>query len=182
MKDLRKMYFDWMYELVCDEWDSVNQSYSELLSILDSIEFECSLPMDSNRFEDGVDLRYRFGYENGIDDAEIAHELDNRPCSVLEMMVALAIRIEEQIMSDPDIGNRTGQWFMNMLTSLGLSGMEDNNLDVSYIHKTIDKFLNHKYERNGKGGLFTVQDRNCDMRRTEIWYQAMWYLDEVLKE
>lgn len=50
----------------------------------------------------------------------IASYLDNRPCSVLEMIIALAIRLEEHIMDDPDIGNRTGQWFWDMIVSLGL--------------------------------------------------------------
>ena len=41
----------------------------------------------------------------------ISAYLDNKTCSVLEMMIALAIRCEEHIMDDPDVGNRTGQWF-----------------------------------------------------------------------
>ena len=77
------------------------------------------IPMDGNRAEDGIDLRYRFGHEQHYSDAMVASFLDDRPCSVLEMMIALSIRCEEHIMDDPDVGNRTGQWFWSMIASLG---------------------------------------------------------------
>jgi len=50
------------------------------------------LPMDGNRAEDGIDLRYRFGYEKEYEGSTIASYLDNSPCSVLEMLIALAFR------------------------------------------------------------------------------------------
>ena len=109
-----------MYQLVFDGRYSKRLSYRKLLRELHRIEFTYSIPMDGNRAEDGVDLRYRFGYENGYSSSMISVYLDNRMCSVLEMMIALAIRCEEHIMDDPDIGNRTGQWFWNMIVNLGL--------------------------------------------------------------
>lgn len=35
----------------------------KLLRHLHNIDFQYMLPMDGNRAEDGIDLRYRFGYE-----------------------------------------------------------------------------------------------------------------------
>lgn len=40
--------------------------YLMLLEHLDNINFTYSIPFDENRFNDGQDLRYRFGYENNI--------------------------------------------------------------------------------------------------------------------
>jgi hypothetical protein len=134
--------------------------------------------MDGNRAEDGMDLRYRFGDENSYDQALIATYLDDRPCSVLEMLIALAIRCEEQIMDDPDIGDRTGLWFGNMIYNLNLHTMHNSDFDREYVDEVIDIFLNRKYERDGRGGLFTVKNAPRDLRDVEIWYQLCWYLNE----
>ena len=173
---LKSEYADWMKNLVCDADDG----YDKLLGFLDSVEFTYVIPMDGNRAEDGIDLRYRFAYETGYDPAYVASELDNRPCSVLEMMIALASRCEEHIMNDPDIGNRTGIWFWGMVDNLGLGGMTNDYFDTGHARRIITRFLNRDYERNGKGGLFTVKNTRYDMRTVEIWYQMCWYLDEIL--
>ena len=84
-------------------------------------------------------------------------------------------------MDDPDIGNRTGQWFWNMIANLGLDSMNDKKFDKGHAEAIVHNFLNREYKRNGEGGLFMVHHDRIDMRPVEIWYQAMWYLDEVLK-
>lgn len=178
-KDLINEYFDWMYQLVCKDTKGV--SYRKLLCQLYDITFDYTIAMDGNRAEDGIDLRYRFGYEHNIEGSAIASHLDNKDCSILEMMVALAIRLEEHIMDNPDIGDRTCKWFLNMIANLGLDKMTDEYYDRHHVTQIINRFLNRKYKRNGEGGLFTVHHNRIDMRSVEIWYQAMWYLDEVLK-
>ena len=169
--ELSDQYFDWMYQLVVDDRYS-NKSYRKLFARLYDTEFTYTIPMDGNRAEDGINLRYRFG---------VASCLDDRPCSILEMMIALSIRCEEHIMDDPDVGDRTGQWFWSMLVSLGLGGMEDRKFDRYLVDATLERFLDRGYERNGEGGLFTVNNGR-DMRRTEIWYQMNYYLSEMMKE
>ena len=177
--ELNNAYFDWMYQLVCDDEYSRGLSYRKLLSLLHDTDFTYTIALDGNRYDDGIDLRYRFGNEQGYRDSMIASYLDNRPCSVLEMIIALAIRLEEHIMDDPDIGNRTGQWFWDMIVSLGLGSMDDSKFDKAYAIDVIRRFLNRDYERDGKGGLFTIEHCRYDMRDIEIWYQANWYLDNI---
>ncbi len=177
--ELRSSYFDWMYELVADNEYFDHLPFRKLLIHLNSIPFAYSLPMDSNRETDGIDLRYRFGYEKDYDPRMIASYLDDRPCTVFEMMVALSNRCEEQIMSDPEIGDRTGLWFWNMLVSLGLDYMTDNEYDEDYIDTIIDRFLNREYNADGSGGLFTIENCSTDLRNVEIWYQMNWYLDDI---
>ena len=171
---IEDLYFMWLYRLVCGE----DESRIELCRILHSIPFEYSLGMDGNREADGIDIRYRFGYENGYADYVIAAYIDILPCSVFEMMVALANRCEEQIMSDPEKGNRTHVWFSEMLKNLGLYNETNDVINDDRVHKVIFRFLDRKYERNGKSGLFTVNNRKDDMRNVEIWYQMMFWLDE----
>ena len=175
-EELNHRYFDWMWHLVCDdEYSKV--SYRKLLTHLHELEFTYILPMDENRFADGIDLRYKFGYYCHYEDPIIATYLDDKPCSVLEMMVALSIRCED-IMDDPEIGDRTGQWFWNMIVNLGLGRMNDRYFDEDYVDDVIYTFLNREYEYDGTGGLFTVKNTNTDMRNVEIWHQMCWSLNE----
>lgn len=171
-------YFDWMVDVVSKNRFSNDISFRKLLMYLHNTNFLYSIPKDKNRAVDGVDLRHRFAYEHdGIKDEELY--LDG-PCSILEMMVALAIRCEESIMDNPELGDRTGQWFWTMVTSLGLGSMTDDQFDRDYVDQVIDRFLNREYQSNGRGGLFTVKNCHRDLRKVEIWYQMCWYLDSIV--
>lgn len=177
---LNNEYFEWMHKLVCNDQYYKNLSFRKLLYYLHGTPFIYSVPMDENRAIAGTDFRYRFGYECGYSREVIERYLDTRPCSVLEMMVSLAFCVEEHIMDDPDYGNRTGQWFWNMVVSLGLGAMCDARFDRRYVEETVFRFLDREYEPNGKGGLFTLSDAKYDMREASIWNQTMWYLNEFL--
>lgn len=173
-------YFYWLCELIYDKKYSRRLSYHRLLVRLHQIDFCYILEMDENRAEDGVNLRYRFGYEKDYPSDTAARLLPNKPCSMLEMMIALASRSEE-LMDDPDIGNRTGKWFWTMIVNLGLGDMDDDNFDKVYVDTIIERFMRREYSPDGMGGLFTFEHCNKDLRKVEIWYQMMWYLDEILE-
>lgn len=181
MQNLEQRYFDWMIEKISfkDPLIVDSKKYMKLLKYLNSRSFNYYiLPMDGNRSEDGVDLRYIFGYEQKIDQHEIEMYLDRRDCSMLEMMVALAIKAEN-IVGDSSVGDRTPLWFWSMIQSLGLLWTaEDENYDETKVIFIIDSFINHDYAEDGKGGLFTVEDPPHDMRNVEIWNQMCWFLNE----
>ena len=170
-------YFEWLWNFTKCRGHSQNR---KIITLLHNIEFRYSIPMDANREEDGIDLRYRFITEVGIPKnyQEVYGYLDG-PCSVLEMMIALAIRCEESIMDDPDIGDRTSEWFWLMMKNLGLDYMSDRKFDRDIAEKKISIFLDRRYKRNGEGGLFVVNGRR-DLRKVEIWYQMCWYLDTIM--
>lgn len=172
-------YIAWMLDKVCED-KRKKADYSELFLYLYNRRFDWTHPMDANRQADGEDLRYQFGREERLPDSMIASFLDNRPCSILEMMVALAIRCEDRFAFDPDIGNRTHVWFWEMIDSLGLTEMANDKFNVDYVSYTIDRFLNREYRPNGDGGLFTLKHPMKDMRHVDIWYQMCYYLNEVL--
>lgn len=172
-------YLEWMYKLVCDDHYTKNLSYRKLFTYLYDTPFEYTKPMDENRYEDGLDLRYKFGYEHDIDDSIISAYLDNRPCSVLEMMIALSIRLETNIMCNEEFGDRVGQWFWEMLVNLGLGKMNDRNFDEARFYDVMHTFMSNEYSRNGKGGLFSTKDDTKDMRILDIWYQMHAYLNDV---
>lgn len=169
-------YFDWMVNLVCGERYAKEISYRKLLAYLHNTEFTYSIRRDKNRAKDGIDLRYRFEF---LCHKPGASEYLDGPCSVFEMMLALAIRCEEGFMDNPEYGDRTAQWFWRMVVSLGLGGMTDAIFDKEYVEECVTKFLHHDYEPNGKGGLFTVKNTTRDMRKMEIWYQLCSYLNGI---
>jgi hypothetical protein len=179
MSQIENQYFDWMCRMVASK-KYKTRFYRELLHFLHGIEFTYTIAMDGNRASDGIDLRYRFGYEEGYDNRLVTHYLDDKPCSVLEMLVALSMRCEETIMSDGEC-DRTGVWFWSMLNNLGLTEMDDSHFNERKAYDIIQRFLDREYSYYGEGGLVTVKNPGGDMRTAEIWYQNMWYLDEVLE-
>ncbi len=179
---LTKRYFNWLCDIVGNSYPHCERPYHKLLDYLFNVDFDFQLESDADREADGVELRYIFGSKKFIDMRIISEYLDDRPCSVLEMMVALSIRCEENIMDNPDEGKRTGQWFWNMIINLGLEPMIDDCYNKNYVSKVIDRFLKREYEPNGKGGLFYINNCYYDLRYKEIWYQMMWYLDKYYDE
>ena len=170
-------YFDWLCEVVDSKRFSKQVSYRKLLMHLHNIEFTWFIPYDDNRADDGIMLRRKYALAHH--DEELSDYISG-PCSVLEMMAALAIRCEESIMDDTLFGKRTGQWFWGMIRNLGLSPMNDSNFDAEFVDDVIARFLNREYEPDGKGGLFTIKNCNHDLRTVEIWRQLSWYLGSIM--
>ena len=168
MDDIREQYFAWIYHIAVKDGE---RSYRRLLRYLFQKEYRYTIPFDGNRASDGLYLRNRC-------DVCPASDLIG-PCSVLEMMVALALRIEENIMYDYEIGDRTSVWFTSMLISLGIFHMTDALFDEQYVGTCIENWMSHNYSYDGHGSLFTLRNPLQDMRTVEIWLGAMWWLDEL---
>lgn len=174
-RKLENDYFNWLYFIMNNDIPDEIASFRKLFRHLHRVEFTYIIPKDYNRARDGLDLRYRYGLENHIKDAE---DRILGPCSVLEMMIALALRCEETIMDNPKYGNRTRQWFWQMIRTLGLNGMTDVSYDEERVERALHIFLNREYCSDGRGGLFRVRYTDCDMRKLEIWLQLNNYLKE----
>lgn len=170
-------YHNWLVNSAL-EFTAQYGSYRDLYEYLYSREYVPKIPRDRNRAEDGRQLRSRF-YEQKpwLYGREM---LDAQPCNMLELIVALALRCEENIMASPEDGDRTGLWIQTMIVSLGLVDEIDGYFDELHCCQVVDTFLAHKYKPNGEGGLFTTTTRKENMRRVEIWYQLNWYLDEIM--
>lgn len=177
--EINNLYFNWIVDIIKNGAHGAAKrlSYKRLLHHLHEIEFYYLIPMDNNRLQDGIELRYRFGRENSIPPSEIATYLDVQTCSILEMMVALAVRCEEQFISRLDGKSRAGEWVWRMLESLGLRDMNDKNFDIWQVDSVIDRFLKREYRPDGAGGLFYIEGCTRDLRNVEIWYQLNWYLE-----
>ena len=170
-----KDYFKWLCYKVTDHFHSMD-NYSEPLGMLHSIEFTWVIPRDSNRAVDGINLRTEF-----VDDTQYdVFPLDGEPCTVLEMMVALAERCERTIMCGQSNRDRTSKWFWYMIGSLRLSESVNRSFNPLYVSQTIDILLTRKYGSNGYGGLFYIPNYDGDLRNDEIWIQMNRYLTSTI--
>lgn len=168
---LMDKYFEWLCDIVYDR-HAPSVPYDCLLRHLHNIEFRYSIPRDQNCADHGVYLRYQFADDR-------SDEIEG-PCSVLEMMVALALRCEVNIMDNPKMGDRTSHWFWQMIVNLGLGSMDDYRYNPDYVDDVIDRFLERDYEPDGRGGLFRIRHCDQDLRNMCIFNQMCWYLDTII--
>lgn len=178
---LQTSYYNWMCQLVYTPGYSPQDKYTKLLSLLYLTPFEYTNILDGNRESDGVNLRYHYGYLFNVPSPQITVELDTRPCSVLEMMIALACKCED-IFSDMQLGNRTGQWFWEMIWNLGLISYDDTNFDELHVRHILRRFFTNTYSKDGSGSLFRIINSQEDLRNVDIWTQMHWYMNAYHNE
>ena len=157
-------YYEWLLNKI----NYHDTDYDSTLETLFTVEFTWDVANDDNRAEDGLVLRSTFMSEEKWNTSPCSDE----PCSVLEMMIALAMRIENDIMWDGE-RDRTAKWFWEMFRNLKL----DSAPTVWDVHDILEKFLLREYEYDGTGGLFPLGEwATEDQRDVEIWYQAQLFL------
>ena len=171
--ELEQQYYIWLTNWI-PGWQ---QTHGKLLQALYETPFRVTLLMDENRVGDGLALRTRFVYETGrpISDRETLK--NRRPCGILEVMIALALRFEEEYMRNTEDEDPVGMWFAPMLDSLGLMGDGDGvfEKDQNRINLILLLFLDRAYAPDGRGGLFYIPGVQEDMREIEIWRRMMMW-------
>lgn len=181
-EELRDRYFSWLLSLIEEDCEVNPWDYEKLLRLLYSREFYWTLDMDENRALDGIDLRISYIDKNELIDSDYILDAIGGPCTILEMLIALADRYEVHVMSNTEYGNRTGEWFWLMINNLGLMRTcENDDFDSGLANHILDVFLNREYTYDGRGGLFYIPQPRRDLRNVEIWYQINWYFTEVFE-
>lgn len=157
-------------------------TYFDLARKLYRTDFVWPVVMDHNRAEDGEQLRLWYAELNSYySDYKI---LEGKRCSVLEMLIAFAERIERDVIGiDRDAPDKSECWFWLMLFNLGIGGMDCS--DAYYTSETeftldnvLDIFLHRKYDFNGNGGLFPLKHAEKDQKEVELWYQMQAFFME----
>lgn len=173
-KNNNSWYFRWLCQRV---YRRSEYPYRELLQLLNNYEFHWSVPNDDNRIEDGLRLREIYAETH----PSFLPPGPSVPCSILEVLIALADRMES-VLSDPREGDRTPDWFWEMVGNLGLKQFHDRNffqaLDDGVIHYILMQFVNRTYDRSGHGSIFPSKKTAKNLAKVELWYQMMYYLDE----
>lgn len=168
------LYLNWLFERI--DKKQCNK-YSSLLILLFKYIFsetkEC--PMDVNRARDGIALRKRFYEETNLISEDMYERMTKDDCTWLEMLIALAIRIDDQMMFDMNLGNRTSEWFWMMLNQMDLDKFDNKHMDEKQVVNIINKLGSRNYDNQGKNGIFKCKN---DVRKVDIWYQMMQYFNE----
>lgn len=164
-------YIEWLSQYIPND-----SYYTKLIDEMFYSEFSYINAMDSSRAEDGLSLRYRYELEKGYPEGTIVSYFDRKPCSILEMIVGLAIRAEETFGATNIFGSYASHLIGNMLYNMGLSSQTDDNYDPIVVDDILTSFVYRQYSRNGEGGLFVINDPSLDLRRMDIWKQLNWYL------
>lgn len=182
---LKEEYFDW---LCAQAGVNGRPGYRKLCHLLHEKRFRWKIHNDDNRCQDGLELRDHFIDLMHLDEShtEVRYFLKGE-CTVLEMMVALAKRINGQMFDLDRKDDQTERWFREMITNLNLHRFTDGifpDKELSPVAEAeaddvLERFMERTYDIYGRGGLFPLKRRPPeDQTNVEIWYQLMLYLDE----
>lgn len=170
------VYRAWLVNKVPWQGRSRN-SYHHLFQLMHEMEYTWvpEIPLDQNRALDGKELRGEFLAETG---SEMPDYFLLEPCSVLEMLVALAKRTVFDYIGDPNELN-IGPFFWEMIGNLGLLECSDQVWSGEKCEK-VKEILLLFLSRNNKYGrfftIFPVSGRENELKRVEIWSQMLIYI------
>lgn len=165
-------YFTWLKAKVTDKHMAVvGRSYDRLFYKLYTTEFIFVVPFDENRLLDGLSLRREFSTTRVIFPCK---------CSVFEVLIALALRCEDQIMHDQKHGERSGEWFWEMLGNMGLAKYSDDRYDEQDVDDILHKFLYHEYDDKDTLGCAFRSSEHPDLSEFELFQQMYFHLNDVL--
>lgn len=168
-------YYEWLVEKVnCQK----SENHTRLLHTLHSIPFHIVLERDSNRARDGIYLRTQF-YNSGsffIDETVPVLDPALDPCTVLEMMIAMAERFCLDVIGFQF--KSTADWFWYMIENLGFKHCTDDDFDDEEVYSKVQNMMNRNYKPDGRGGMFPLAHPTEDQRHVELWYQLSEWYDE----
>lgn len=190
------LYFNWLCTIVHID-NYLNMSWYILAKLLHNIEYYWVVSNDDNRATDGVKLRQKWlnlikdeADNLGVEGPTFPLDSLCGPCTLLEMLVGLSIRIESDIMQNESFGDRTAIWFWKMIhnilcydnskkTLIMFSDNEISTKEGDEIKEKFTKMMDRDYLYNGSGGLFPLNNNlNQDQKTVEVWYQAQEWLKE----
>ena len=173
---LVKLYVDWLVELIDDnEKAGLYEHLIELLFNTDFIWLE-SVPLDENRAADGLKLRKDYAKLLGENDGNLLlNLLQNKPCSMLEMLVAFADRLTYIV------NLKRCDFFWMFIDNLGLNWATKYDFDQDIVTETLNDFMYgtiHGKEPKGHETppvLFPCREVYSNMN-DDLYMQANLYL------
>lgn len=178
-------YFEFLCSIVETSSTDPRDTHFLTLEILHDIPFEVVVRKDQTRLEDGLALRDEFLRANPH--IKKWAWLRTKPCTVLEMLIALCRRAEDLVDGGGDEGARI--WFWQLLDNIGCAQYVDayfatDRVYGEIIRKQIERVVSRSYDGRGNGSLFplrgapTTGRRNIPnaYQRMELWYQLMNYI------
>ena len=172
-------YFRWLLGILGFK-DVTRCRYISMLSYLYSTDFKLTDPIvghDDNRLTDGFELREQYSDGFTMEDQPL---IFNEPVSVLEVLTAFAVRIDDDIMYDGNL--HASKWFFIMIDNLGMTNFTDDRLGLEWTtedaEQIIDIWMSRQYGPDGKGSIFPLNCNGVDQRKLEMWYQMQEWFNE----
>lgn len=171
-------YFLWLCALV----NADMERYSELLWHLMDADFYYILELDESRSVEGLALRETFYNRDKTCDWVMFWD---KPCSVLEALIALAQRMNDALMDEIE-ADRTRVWFWMMVKNLGLKQFDNEKFAenpmncLCKIDGIVANWLNRTFELDGFGSVFPLDEPTRDQRRLSLVYQMYDYIFEKI--
>lgn len=140
---------------------------------------------DIARCSDALSLREQY-INTAAEEKEIP-ELETLFVSVLEVLIAFALRIENDIMYRPG-EERVTRWFWEFIENLGIdiTNSDWTEANEEYADHMISKFINRNYLLNGEDGNIFVADWDSiypnDYRKMPLWTQMQSYASQMALE
>ena len=179
---LSQAYYEW---LVYDILNS-RPNWFPILKVLHSRDYIPMLIMDDSRAKDGINLRdiYMSRVSGSYAVQQGCNPWGDTPCSMLEMMIAFAMRIKEEFYSEYDqITDMNTVIFSMFLSSMGI---DTETITEDELNNIIDIFICRQYDPSGKGSLFNLSGKTMDIdwRQPPIWNQMLAWVSttHILEE
>lgn len=148
----------------------------ELIKYLYTYKFRYHISNDENREKDANYILYM----RYMDEFHLHYNLNRiheRDCSVLEVLIALSVRCERDIMEEPGSYD-DAKWFWIMLDNLGFYDCTDDIFDEELVDYILETWLDRTFAYDGTGSIFPLKRPKEDQRKVEIWYQMCEYINE----
>lgn len=169
----KESYLMWLCNFVGCEFGK-GKSYWVLLRRLHSRPYYWNVELDRNRAEDGIALRLRYASEDEWgEDFRV-------PCSCLEMLVAFAMRIDDDILYEAG-HSKGGDLFWKMLRNLGLTKFHDKVFDFqagTEVSRVLDRWLDREIDDLGNGSIFKLKTPKEGFATKQVWDQMQIWLSE----
>lgn len=160
-------YYIWLLDQIEANKGGSFDCYGRLVYYLYCTDYSYLIDKDSNRAFAGMNLRELYSMETGVDREDVKTD----PCSVLEMLIALANQIAF------DKNSETYIWFWELVTNLGLTEYDDENYDENRVSHRLKVWMDREYNEWGYPfSLFPIQGFKGDMRTLETWDQMNNYM------
>lgn len=173
---MEKIWDDYMRFLILRANLQQFKDLEKIFKLLHNISFSYVLYRDNNRAEDGVALRKIYLENNYLAD-HLLKMFQNRECSVLEMLIGLAIRVDNEYIGDPG-EEHPEYFFIEMIENLGLCRLKQGPHMNRVVYTIAKTWMDRKFKRNGQGSPFPVKYDDRDQRELEIWDQMNSYVNE----
>ena len=182
--NLSELYLVWLLNLInADNYKG--KSYIKLCSLLNKIPFKPVMKLDENRSSDVQSLLRETYIQSQSDWYRLNNdeimELPAWPVSFLELIISLAMRIDLDFMREINGIDNTRIYFWVLVRNLGFLSFDDDNWNEDSIISVVNRLnivQERKYDFNGNGGLFPLENAEMDQRNVQIWNQLCQFVNQ----